>query len=70
MGNNPTKSAEPFDPAKCRCRNTEGFKFKWCECGRSKPSNAKTDENRDPGYETFVRELHLIAEKKYRDMNK
>lgn len=39
MGNNPTKSTEQqFDPANCRCRTTE-YKYKWCQCGQSKPSN-------------------------------
>lgn len=38
MGNTSTKSNERLDPAKCRCQTTE-FKYKWCECGRSKPSN-------------------------------
>lgn len=32
------KSTSPIDPANCRCRTSE-YKFKWCECGRSKPSN-------------------------------
>lgn len=36
--NSQAKPAEQFDPAKCRCRTTEA-KCKWCECGRSKPSN-------------------------------
>lgn len=38
MGNSPIKSADQIDPAKCRCQTTE-FKYKWCQCGRSKPSN-------------------------------
>lgn len=38
MGNSPTKSIEMNDPSNCRCQKTE-FKYKWCECGRSKPSN-------------------------------
>lgn len=75
------------DPADCKCRKTE-FKLKWCDCGRSKPSNepsadtkirfwidpekikngtrynsleipdhAKTNKDRDPEYQAFVRGL-------------
>lgn len=32
-----TKPTIPVDPANCRCRTSE-YKWKWCECGRSKPS--------------------------------
>lgn len=45
MGNNSTKPNEQSDPAKCRCRTTE-FKYKWCECGRSKPSNEPKDSTK------------------------
>lgn len=38
MGNAPTKSDDKFDAANCVCRKSE-FKYKWCQCGRSKPSN-------------------------------
>lgn len=38
MGNAPTKSGGKNDPANCVCRKSE-FTYKWCQCGRSKPSN-------------------------------
>lgn len=38
MGNSPTKPTHQFDASHCVCRSTE-FKYKWCQCGRSKPSN-------------------------------
>lgn len=38
MGNNSTKYPAQIDPANCQCRKTE-FKYRWCPCGRSKPSN-------------------------------
>lgn len=36
--NSSSQSTKAFDPANCRCRTSQ-YKFKWCECGRSRPSN-------------------------------
>lgn len=42
MGN---KSAKSSDPANCLCQKSD-FKFKWCSCGRSKPSNEPPEKIR------------------------
>lgn len=98
MGNNSGKSAGQLEPEQCQCRKSE-FKYKWCSCGRSKPSNEpptkirfwidtekirngvryntleipeheKTDKDRDPQYQAFVRELQGYSKQIYRDTKK
>lgn len=98
MGNNSAKSADFSNPEECKCRKTE-FKYKWCPCGRSKPSDepptkirfwmdkekiqngipynvfeipehAKTEKERDPKYQNFVRELHEYSKQINSDIKK
>lgn len=38
MGNYSGKPVGNPNPEECICRNSQ-FKFKWCSCGKSKPSN-------------------------------